>query len=269
MRKSFLLAVPALLFVTPTRVFAQPTIGCQRPTILTAPIVFVSVNGQCVDLSGLVTPIVGGPGWNLLTTVNIAGARIDLSAVFDPDPSVTFTETTLNPFPATSTYSFLFGLPIVPDFYSSASSATQVTATAVVGTTTIANSAVYPTFLSGYGLRDGVGANLGVDVGTTPCVASGAAATTTCDEGTAMSTFGPTFYNELEALLTYTQNNALSTATFSGNVTINRFEQVIVTPEPGSLGLLAIGFLVVAVLSPRTRRYPKEGGTSLRTSARG
>ena len=255
MRHYLLLGLPALLLAAPLPAPAQLALpGCDRPPALTAPFVFVAVNGQCTDLSALVTPVVGGKGWNLLTRVTLFGSTIDLQAAFDPDPGVTFTETTLNPTSEATTYAFLFGLPIVPDFYSSAISSLQLSVTSATGTTTVDNSASYPAYLSGYGTLGGTFTNLGVDLGTTPCVASGVLATATCDPGTATNGFAPAFYDNLEALVTYTQDNVASTATFTGDVTLDRAGDMTVTPEPSTLVLLAVGLAVLGGITTRERR---------------
>lgn len=255
MRKRFLLVLAALLLGAPKPGSAQIALpGCQRPPTLVAPFVFVAVNGQCVDLSGLVTAVQGGPGWTLDTHLSLAGSVIDLRAAFDPDPSVTFSGTTLNPLSgAATTYAFLFGLPVVPDFYSSAMSTLRLTATAVSGTTTVTNSATYPAFVSGYGTVGAELTNLGVDLGTTPCIASGTLASATCDEGTATNSFAPAFYDNLEALVTYSQDNAASTVTFTGEVALNQ-AAVVTTPEPATFTLVGLGLVAFGGTLKRRRR---------------
>ncbi len=256
MRKSFLAALSALVLTVPATASAQITLpACERPATLVAPFAFVAVNGQCTDLSALVAPIVGGNGWSLATTVSFGGSTIDLHALFDLDPSVTFGGTTTNLTGAATTYAFLFGLPIVPDFYSSALSTLHLSATSVTGTTTVANSATYPTFVSGYGTVGDELTNLGVDLGQAACVASGTAGTAACDLGSASNSFAPTFYDNLEALVTYTQDNAASTATFSGEVTIASADVVTTTPEPATLALVGIGLLALSgAITKRQRR---------------
>jgi len=149
---------------------------------------------------------------------------------------------------------FLFGLPIVPDFYASAISTAKLSVTSVTGTTTVANSGTYPTFVSGFGTLGSDLTNLGVDLGTTPCVASGTPGSATCDLGSASNAFEPAFYDNLEALVTYTQDNALSTVTFSGDVTLNAAAgPVTTTPEPATLMLVGIGLVAMGGTMRRRR----------------
>ena len=252
MRKSLLLALPALLLAAPATSSAQFTLpGCTRPATVTAPFAFVAVNGQCTDLSALITHVAGAAVWNLNTQLTLAGSLIDVHAVFKPDPFITFGGTTVNPTDAAVTYAFLFGTPVVPDFYSSAISTLGLTVTSAMGTTTVGNSATYPAFLSGYGTTGAALTNLDVDLGTTPCVASGSPATTTCNEGSASSSFAPTFYDNLEALITYTQDNAASSVAFTGAVTLNR--ETVVTPEPATLVLVGIGLVAIGVTTRRRK----------------
>jgi hypothetical protein len=254
MRKPLLLALPALLLAAPATSSAQFTLpGCERPATLTAPFAFVAVNGQCTDLSASITRIVGATGWTLTTHLTLAGSEIDLRAVFDPDPSITFGGTTVNPIDAAITYAFLFGTPVVPDFYSSATSSLGLSVTTPMGTTTVANSAVYPTFLSGYGTLGATLTNLGVDLGTTPCVATGAGVTTTCNQGMASNSFAPAFYDNLEALVTYTQDNAQSSVAFTGAVTLD--QTTVVTPEPTTLLLVGIGLTAIGAMTRRGRSF--------------
>ena len=257
MRKCFLAALSALVLTVPATASAQITLpGCVRPATLSAPFVFVAVNGQCTDLSALVAPVVGGKGWSISTQLSLASATIDLHALFNPDPSVTFGGTTTNLTAATTTYAFLFGLPIVPDFYTSALSTLDLSVTSAVGTTTVVNGSTYPTFVAGYGSVGDELTNLGIDLGTTPCVASGVLATTACDEGSASNSFAPTFYDNLEALVTYSQDNVGSTVKFSGEVSIASADVVTTTPEPATFALVGIGLVALSGTIGTRRRLP-------------
>jgi hypothetical protein len=255
MRKSFLLVTAVLLALAPPPASAQLDLGCARPAQLTSPFAFVSVNGRCTDLSGFI--IAQTKGWTLTTRANVGGAIVDLNAIFNPDPSITFSGTTANPSLSATTYAFLFGTPIVPDMYSLALASVQFSVTSVAGTTTVANSGTYPTYISGYGSVGATLTNLGVDAGSEDCVASGVAASTTCAEEEKTASFAPTFYDNLEALVTYTQDNTLSTATFTGMVTLDQGDQVITTPEPSTLALFGTGLLVLGgYVSRRRDRRP-------------
>ena len=142
------------------------------------------------------------------------------------------------------TFSFLFATPIVADFYNTAASMGFVTVVNPgAGTATVASSNIYPSFLSGYGSLGFVATNLGVDAGTTSC-AAGPASTALCPQGPASNTFGLTFYDNLELLLTYTQDTTSSVASWSGAVELGVSRTV---PEPVLLSLLGsalIGFAV-------------------------
>jgi hypothetical protein len=252
MRKPFLLAVAGLLYITPTAASAQVPGTCVRPVRLSSPFAFLTVNGVCTDLSAFVTPL--AKGWGLTTRATVGGSIVDLSALFNPDPDISFTGTTLNLSTATTTFAFLFGTPIVPDFYSEAVSSIQFSASSVTGTTTVDNSASYPTYISGYGTVALAPTNLGVDAGTAPCIASGDAATTDCPAETAANSFAPTFYDNLEALVTYTQDNIGSTASFTGRVVLERIPDVTTTPEPATMSLLGSGLLVLGAFVSSRRR---------------
>jgi hypothetical protein len=251
MRKCFLLVAAVLLPLAPVPASAQVDIGCARAAQLTSPFAFLSVNGRCTDLSAFV--IAQTKGWTLNTRANVGGTVVDLNAVFNPDPGITFTVITSNLSTTATTYSFLFGTPIVPDMYSLALASVRASVTSAAGTTTVANSADYPTYLSGYGTVGPTATNLGVDAGSADCVASGVAASTTCAEEQNTNSFAPTFYDNLEALLTYTQDNTLSTATFTGMVTLDQADQVTVTPEPSTLALFGTGLLILGGYLSRRR----------------
>jgi hypothetical protein len=251
MRKCILLVTAMLLPLGAVPAAAQANLGCARAAQLTSPFAFVAVNGRCTDLSAFI--IAQAKGWTLNTRATVGGSIIDLSAVFNPDPSITFSGTTANPSLTATTYAFLFGTPIVPDMYSSALGSVQFLVTSAAGTTTVANSDTYPTYLSGYGSVGTTLTNLGVDAGSNDCVASGVAASTSCAAEQQTSSFAPAFFDNLEALITYTQDNTLSTATFSGTVTLDQANQVTTTPEPSTFALLGIGLLVLGGYASRRR----------------
>jgi len=159
--------------------------------------------------------------------------------------------TTTNLIAGPVTYAFLFGTPIVPGFYNVATSTGGVSVTdGARGNSTVATGGVYPTYISAYGTVGFSPTNLGVDLGTAPCNATGVpfTVTTVCNQGSTSNTFAPAFYDNLEALLTYTQTDAFSVASWSGAVTID-----LVTPEPATFGLFAIGLVAIGGFARRRR----------------
>jgi hypothetical protein len=259
MRKRSLLVAALLLPLASVPAGAQPALGCTRPAQLTAPFAFVSVNGQCTDLSAFI--IAQAKGWTLNTQATVGGATVDLRAIFNPDPGITFAGTTVSPSLTATTYAFLFGTAIVPDVYSLAIASVQLSASSVSGTTTVSNSTIYPTYVSGYGTVGVAATNLAVDAGSNDCVASGVGASTTCAVEQNTSSFAPAFYDNVEALVTYTQDNPLSLVSFDGSVTLTRANDVTVTPEPSTLALFGTGLLVLGgvVTRRRDRRHAEPG----------
>lgn len=102
----------------------------------------------------------------------------------------------------------------------------------------IVNSAC--TDLSGWLLSDETHMVWNVD---TPALNLGSAS------GTATNSFPLTFYDNLEALLTYTQDDQASVASWSGAVTLT----ATVTPEPATIGLIGLGLIVIGGVARRRR----------------
>lgn len=238
-------AVAALSAVAPAALAAQSTGGAQLPncpvgaSTENGPFVGVLIDGQCTDLSSLIVRTSRTlPLWSLETSFQTATAAITLDIDFDGDPFISFGVATTNFGPGPVTYAFLFGTPIVPGTYNTARSTGGVSVTPPPdATASVSTSAVYPTFISGYGTVGGFATNLGVDLGTSTCTATDA--TETCNYGVTTNTFAPTFYNNLEALLTYEQTAAQSVAAWSGRVDLLDVQQVV--PEPSAIILLATG----------------------------
>ena len=213
--------------------------SAQATALGVAPLL-VCANDECQDLSPYMVPGAGDQT-NFDVRATFRGSELHLVGVFDTDPFITFGATTTNLVTGPTTFAFLFGTPIVPGFYNTATSLGIVSVTNEQGeTATVATSAIYPTFISGYGTVGLSPTNLGVDLGTASCVATGPGGTTVCNQGTASNTFAPTFYDNLEALLTYTQSGLGSVASWSGTVTLTAEARV---PEPASLLLVASGAL--------------------------
>ena len=231
---------------------AQVGDACTVQGGIKSPIALVSVNGVCIDLSGSITQD------GKVSFLNVEDfplgdvATLDIFATFNPDPFITFGATTTNLVAGPITYAFLFGTPIVPGFYNTASSTGGVTVTnAPGGALTVDNSVIFPTYISGYGTVGLVPTNLGVDLGTDPCTAPGPAlSTTVCSQGTASNTFAPTFYDNLEALLTYTQTG-IGPAAWTGGVTLDDDPSV---PEPVTFTLLAVSSFALGVVGLARRR---------------
>ena len=229
---------------------AAPNTGSALPTFAQ-----VTVNGVCLDLSG---SIVHEGKISVLpaTEVETQFGKITVNATFNADPVVTFGTTTTNLVAGPVTYAFLFGTPIVPGFYNTATSTAGVTVTnGASGTSTVNPSAVFPTYVSAYGTLGAAATNLGVNLGNAPCTAGPGTPSTvthTCSQGSLKNTFAPTFYDNLEALLTFTQDDVNSVASWSGAVTLTN-----AVPEPASMVLFAVGVVALAAGSRVRGRRPR------------
>lgn len=216
------------------------------------PFAVIEINGARADVSRCITQV--GKLFVLNADFFSQVATGNVHALMNPDPFISFGTTTTNLVPGATTFAFLFGTPVVPTFYNSATSTGGVTVTnGLSGTTTVATSIIYPTYISAYGTLGLAPTNLGVDLGTLPCVAGPGVpltVTNTCNQGTTSNTFAPTFYDNLEALLTYTQNDVSSVASWSGAVTLN----AATVPEPATVSLLATGALVLGLGGLARRR---------------
>jgi hypothetical protein len=203
----------------------------------------VFVEGLCFDLT---SSIAREGKLSVLppTTIETQFGTIRVNATFNSDPFITFGTTTTNAVPGPVTYEFLFATPIVPGFYNTATSTGGVTVTnGASGTSTVNINPGAPYILPS-GSLGAVNTLLGVNLGDTPCTAGpGAPSTVTqvCNQGSRQHTSAPAFYDNLEVVLSYTQSDASSVASWSGAVTLTN-----TVPEPTSMVLVAVGIVAVA-----------------------
>jgi hypothetical protein len=239
-----------LLLVTPGLAVALPVCtpgAVAGPSSAAGPttVALVFVNDTCFNFSDSVQQI--NDKVRLLSGgFTTAAGFIQFHAVMNSDPFINFGATTTNLVPGPVTYTFLFGTPIVPGFYNHATATGGVTVTnGLSGTSNVDVSAIAPTYIQAFGTLGAVPTNLGVDLGSAPCTAGPGPAftvTNTCPQGTLAHTFTPGFFDNLEVMLTYTQTDNFSVASWSGAATLST-----VVPEPASMGLLAIGAVLVAL----------------------
>jgi len=212
----------------------------------------VQVNDELLNLSKCIVDLGKFSILQARFTTDAGSGRVD--ALMNTDPFITFGASTINAVPGPVTYTFTFGTPIVPGFYDTATSTGGVTITnGIGGTSNVTNSAVRPTYITGYGTLGGFPTDLGVGLGTATCTAGPGAPgtkTTTCDQGGASNTFAPTFYNNLEAVLTYQQDDIASTVGWTGGITLTAAG----VPEPASMSLVAMGMLLAGACGIVRRR---------------
>lgn len=242
--------VLALVFFAPAVTQAAPLLPGAPDTL---PLLFVCANDECLDLSGLVSRL---PGEKVTFGVDVGvlfeAGQVAINALYNPDPFISFGVTTTNLIEGPIKYSFLFGTSIVAgDYGFAATTNANLSVTNGVGIATVDNSNDYPTYISGYGTVDLLPTNLGVDLGSGPCTAGPglpSTMTTACPMGSTSNTFAPTFFNNLEALVTYSQLGLASVGSVTGRVTLLEEDPdpgPDPIPEPTHLvfyGLVALGY---------------------------
>ena len=245
--------VAAALLVPAVAASAQEgiTVTCTNEGIRAVsplPVPFATV--QVGGLTGILTPCITQKGKELFLNAHFSSAlgSGDVHAEMNPDPFITFGATTTNAIAGTVSYAFLFGTPVVPASYNTAKSSGGVTvAPGAANNTHVTTSPIYPKYISGYGTLGLAATNLGVDNGTAPCNAT--TVNNTCNFALVTNTFPPTPYDNLEALLTYNQDDMQSVASWSGRVDL----LVTAVPEPTTVALTVSGLLALAGVA-RTRR---------------
>lgn len=254
MTRRHLLALATLLLL-PAAAHAQS--GCATPSGI-PPYARVLVNDACLDLGPWLADLHPGGISSVATPLlHIGGGTVQLTATLDADPFITFGATTTNVVPGPVTFAFLFGTPILPGTYRSATlTGSASVTTGAGGAATMSTGGIYPTYLSGYGTLGLVATNLGVDLGSAPCTASGGPGpvTTACGTLATGVNFAPTLYDNLEALVTYDQAGLGSQVSWSGMLTISTDPLVSAVPEPATLALVLTGLGAVGGAGAVRRR---------------
>lgn len=217
-------------------------------TVAPGPFAYVIAADLCTNLSPLIRFDVSSGLFQLAVSDLTVGPGVvnDLTATFKPDPFISFGTNTSNLTPGPTTYTFIFGTPIVPGFYSRATSTGGVSVTSgAAGSATVAQAGGEE-FINVYGSNGPLLTSLGVDIGTGTCTAG--AATNTCeypppDGGPAENEFGPMFLNNLEVVLTYTQTDVGSQVGWTGRADV--YEATSVVPEPATVGLVLTGLVAM------------------------
>lgn len=229
---------------------AQAQVPGPVPTICgqvaPGPFAYVVVGEVCTNLSPLISFDVSSGLFRLAVSDLTVGPGVinDLTATFKPDPFITFGATTSNLAPGPTTYSFIFGTPIVPGFYSQATSTGSVSVTSgQAGSATVGQNGGEE-FINAWGSNGPLLTALGVDIGTGTCTAG--AASNTCEYpppngGPASNDFAPIFFDNLEVLLTYTQTDVASQVGWTGRVDLLQAPSVV--PEPATIGLVLTGMV--------------------------
>ena len=239
------LVAPSLATATPVCTPVGPAVA-QVPGV--RPSAQVVVNGTCFDLSDSIRN--DGKPAQLVSILEVPDvARIITFAFLNPDPFINFGAITTNLTAAPVAYSFTFSTPVIATTYNHAASSGGVSLTSgPSGTSSVVS---VPPFISGFGSLGPVLPNLGVDLNTPPACTAGAT-TVVCNEVPKVNSFAPTLFDNLEAQLGYTQTGQNSVAGWTGAVTL-----ITVVAEPASMGLLAIGAVLVALGYRGMRHRPR------------